>query len=139
MKSKKIEGTYIIRIERGERIIESLKEFCTKNKIHCGYFFGIGALDEVELAHYIAENKKYTSKVFRQPLEITSMSGNIASMNDEVYLHCHITLSDQKMKAIAGHLKEGTISATCEITLIEIKPYIERKYDGITGLNLLDL
>ena len=139
MKSKKIKDTYFIRLERGEKIIEPLMNFCNKNKIICGYFFGIGALDEVELAHYIVENKKYTSKTLKQPLEIINMSGNIATMNKEVYLHCHITLSDEKMKAIAGHLKEGRISATCEIVLVKLNATINRKHDDFIGLNLIDI
>lgn len=139
MKFKKVKDTYFIRLEGGEKIIETLKDFCAKNKIKCGYFFGIGALGEAELAHYIVENKKYTSKIFNQPLEIVNMSGNIAEMNKEAYLHCHITLSDEKMNAFAGHLKEGTISATCEIILVKLNAGISRKYDDFTGLNLLDM
>ena len=139
MKFRKIKNNYAIRLERGEKIIESLKNFCTKSKIKCGYFFGIGALDEAELAHYIVENKKYTSKVFKQPLEIINMTGNITTMNKEIYLHCHITLSDEKMQAIAGHLKEGKISATCEVVLVKLDAAIDRKYDEFIGLNLMKL
>lgn len=139
MKSKKIKDTYFIRLERGEKIIESLKNFCTKNKIKCGYFSGIGALGEAELAHYIVETKKYTSKIFNQPLEIANMSGNVTTMNEEVYLHCHITLSDEKMNAIAGHLKEGMIAATCEIVLVNLKANVNRKHDEFIGLNLMEL
>ncbi len=139
MKFKKIKDTFVISLERGEKIIETLKQFCTKQKIKCGYFFGIGALGEVELAHYIVENKKYTSKVFKQPLEITNINGNITTMSKEIYLHSHITLSDEEMKTIAGHLKEGVISATCEIILVRLDTSINRKYDDFTGLNLLDL
>ena len=36
MKFKKINDTYLIRLDRGEKIIETLKYFCTKNKIKCG-------------------------------------------------------------------------------------------------------
>ena len=104
MNFKKIKDTYFIKLERGEKIIESLKNFC-KKKVRCGYFIGIGALDEAELAHYLVEIKKYTSKIFKQPLEITNLTGNITTMDKEVYLHCHITLSDEEMKVIAGHLK----------------------------------
>ena len=139
MRFKKIKDTYFIRLERGEKIIETLKNFCTKNNIKCGYLFGIGALGEVELAHYIVENKKYTSKTFKQPLEIVNMTGNITTMNKEVYLHCHIALSDEKMKAIAGHLKEGTIAATCEIIMVKLNANANRKFDKFIGLNLLDL
>ena len=139
MKFKKIKDTYFIKLERGEKIIENLKNFCSENKIKCGYFSGIGALGEVELAHYIVENKKYTSKVLKLPLEIINMSGNITLMDNEAYLHCHITLSDEEMKAIAGHLKEGLIAATCEIVLVKLDASIGRKHDDFIGLNLLNL
>ena len=138
MKFKKIKSTYFIRLERGEKIIENLKDFCANNRIKCGYFFGVGALSEVELAHYIVENRKYTSKTLKHPLEIANMSGNITTMDKEVYLHCHVTLSDDKMNAIAGHLKEGVISATCEIVLVKMGAAINRKYNDIIGLNLLE-
>ena len=60
-------------------------------------------------------------------------------MNNEVYLHCHITLSDVEMNAIAGHLKEGIIGATCEIVLIKLAGEINRKFDNVIGLNLMEL
>ena len=138
MNFKKINNSYFIRLERGEKIIESVKSFCAGNKINCGYFFGIGALGEAELAHYIVESKKYTSKILKQPLEIISLSGNITEMEDEVYLHCHITLSDEEMNAIGGHLKEGVISATCEIFLTKLDAEVSRKYDDFIGLNILE-
>lgn len=138
MNFKKIKDTCFIRLERGEKIVENLMAFCSKNKINCGYFFGIGALGEVELAHYIVESKKYTSKVFKQPLEIINMNGNITTMENKIYMHCHITLSDEKMDAIGGHLKEGVISATCEIILVKLDANIGRKHDDFIGLNLLD-
>ena len=139
MKHKKIDNTYIVRLERGDKIIENLKKFCSDNDIKLGYFSGIGALDDVELAHYIVENKKYTSKVFKQPLEITNLTGNIATMDNEVYLHCHVTLGDDGMRVIAGHLVEGKISATCEIVLVALNDRIDRKHDDSIGLNLLDI
>ena len=139
MKFKKVKDTYIIGLDRGEKIIETLKQFCAKQKIKCGYFFGIGALGKAELAHYIVENRKYTTKILKQPLEIVNMAGNVTTINNKVYLHCHITLSDEKMQAIAGHLKEGIIAATCEIVLVKLNSAISRKYDDLTGLNLLDL
>ena len=62
MRSKKIKDTHFIRLERGEKIVESVKDFCSSNDINCSYFSGIGALNEVELAHYIVEDKKYKNK-----------------------------------------------------------------------------
>src|SRR3989338_316414 len=138
MRFRKINETYVVRIDNGEKLLETLKRFCTGSGIHCGYFFGIGSLDEAELAHYIVKNKKYTFEKFRQPLEITSLNGNITTMDNEVYLHCHATLSDVNMDAIAGHLKEGVVGATCEIMLVQLDSRIERKRDEPIGLNLME-
>jgi len=139
MKFKKINDTFMVRLDSGERVLETLKYFCAKNNIKCGYFFGIGSLDEAELAHYITRNKKYTFNKYKQPLEIVNLSGNIAAMNNEAYLHCHITLSDVEMETIAGHLKEGVVGATAEIVVIKLDAEIDRKYDENSGLNLMDL
>ncbi|HLC62151.1 MAG TPA: PPC domain-containing DNA-binding protein [Candidatus Nanoarchaeia archaeon] len=138
MNFKKIENTYFVRLDSGERVLETLKGFCAKNNIKCGYFFGIGSLDEAELAHYIVRNKKYTFNKYRQPLEIVNLSGNITNFNDAVYLHCHVTLSDVEMEAIAGHLKEGIVGATAEIVVVQLDSEINRKYDEKIGLNLMD-
>ena len=59
-------------------------------------------------------------------------------MNNEAYLHCHITLSDVEMETIAGHLKEGVVGATVEIVVVQLDSEINRKYDEKIGLNLMD-
>ena len=138
MKFQKTKDTYFVRIDRGEKLLESLKNFCSDNEISCGYFLGIGSLDEAQLAHYIVRNKKYTYEQYKQPLEIVNLTGNVTTMNNEVYIHCHATLSDVNMEAIAGHLKEGIVGATCEIILIKLDSKIERKLDEKIGLNLMD-
>ena len=38
-------------------------------------------------------------------------------------------MSDEEMNSIAGHLKEGVISATCEIVLVKLDSNIDRKFD----------
>ncbi len=137
MKFKKISDTFIVRLGSGERVLETLKGFCSKNDIKCGYFFGIGSLDEAELAHYIVKTKKYTYQLYKQPLEIISLNGNVTTMNNEVYIHCHACLSDVNMEAIAGHLKEGVTGATAEIVLIKLDGELHREHDDNTGLNLM--
>ena len=123
MNFKKINETYFVRLDAGERLLETLKNFCSENKIKCGYFFGIGSLEEAELAHYIARNKRYTFNKYRQPLEIVNLSGNITAFNNEVYIHCHATLSDVQMEAIAGHLKEGIVGATAEVIVVKLDAF----------------
>ncbi len=138
MQTKRIENHgWVIRIQRGEKIVETLKIFCQKQKITGGFFFGLGAVDQVELAHYDVGKKKYSSVKFNQPLEMTNITGSIGQ-EKELIIHAHATFSDTKMQALAGHLVEAIVSGTAEIYLIKL-PALPKKFDPATGLKIFDL
>lgn len=139
MKFKKTKQGYLIRLDGGERIVDSITTFCLTNDIEGGYFWGIGAVSEAELMYYNPAAKKYSSKMIVAPLEIASLTGNVSILEGEWLVHAHCVLSDPRMQTFAGHLKEGIVSATCEIVLIRIDETIRRKHDDKLGLNLLDV
>ena len=140
MEFKKLDNIYFVKIERGEEIFETLKEFCAKQKITAGTISGLGATNNVELVLFNTEDKKYYSKIFsKEDFEIASLTGNIATMNKEIYLHLHIVISDKDMKAYAGHMKSAIVSAACEVCIITAKGIIEREFNEKIGLNLLKL
>jgi len=126
---------YIIRLARGERIIESLKKFCQKEKIISGFFYGLGAVDKVEIAHYDVSAKKYSSKKFNLALEMVNLTGNIGFFKKEIIIHAHASFADKNMQVLAGHLVEAKISGTAEIFLIKTKK-LEKFFDQDTGLKL---
>ena len=139
MKYQKMDSIYIIRLERGEKIIERLLEFCEKEKIKAGYFNGLGAVNEIELGHFDLTTKKYTLLNLSGQFEIASLHGNISTFENKSYIHAHITVGDKKFNSSSGHLKEATISATCEIFLVKVEGQLRRKKDKETELNLLDI
>ena len=49
MEYRKFGSTYILRIDRGEEILESITALCRKEKIYLGSISGIGAVGEVTL------------------------------------------------------------------------------------------
>jgi uncharacterized protein len=102
-----------------------------------GFFHGLGACDQAELALYDVAKQKYFSKKFNQALEMTNITGSIG-MEKELIIHAHVTLSDKNMKVIGGHLKEARISGTGEIYLIKLAR-LKKKFDPETGLKIFDL
>jgi predicted DNA-binding protein with PD1-like motif len=136
---KKFGSNYVIRLVRGEEILSQLISLCEKEKIGAGFFNGLGAADNVELAHYSMLTKAYTPLRLAGQYEITSLHGNISSMDDKVYVHSHITVADDKFRAVSGHLKSAAVSATCEIFLVAFHGELLRARDKETGINLLDL
>ncbi len=137
MKFKKIGSKWIVRIDKGEEIVETLKKFCKDNKIKLGTISGIGATDRVTIGLFNTKNKQYHSQELIGDYEITNLSGNISTMNGEIYLHLHISLADSKYNAYGGHLNSAVISGTGEIVIEEIEDIIEREFNEEAGLNLL--
>lgn len=138
MQARKIgKDRWIIRVQRGENLVSMLREFCTKRGIRGGFFFGIGAVDQVELAHYDVRKKQYAAKTFRKALEMVSLIGNVG-VEKELIVHAHAMFADKSMKTIGGHLVEGRVSGTAEIYFIETTG-LKKAYDSETGLKLFQL
>ena len=137
MKFKKFRNKWIVRIDKGEEVIQTIKKVCEDNKIKLGSLSGIGATGRVTVGLFNTKNKQYQSQELIGDYEITNLSGNISTMNGEIYLHLHIGLSDSKYNAYGGHLTSAVISGTGEIIIEEIDGEIERGFNEEVGLNLL--
>ena len=137
MKFKKFGNKWVTRIDKGEEIVQTLKEFCQENKIKLGSISGIGAANKVTIGLFDTKAKEYYSQELIGDYEITNLSGNISTMNKEVYLHLHITLADKNQQAFGGHLSSAIISGTGEIIVEEIDGEVERGFNEEVGLNLL--
>lgn len=129
---------YLIRLERGEEIISTLKDFCKKQNIKAGFISGIGAVDSVTLGYFNPQIKSYNEETINEYMEITSLIGNVSTKNDEPYLHLHLNATAGDYNTIGGHLISGTISLTAEISLIAFDAKVSRKYNEELGINLLD-
>ncbi|MEE9323824.1 MAG: PPC domain-containing DNA-binding protein [Candidatus Aenigmarchaeota archaeon] len=140
MKYRKIGNSYVIRLEKGEKVMEKLEEFCRKERIRSGHFSGIGGLGEAEIAHFSMEDKEYHSKVFGGALlELISFLGSVTVSEGKIKIHAHVMIGDKEFRTFGGHLIEGTVLPTCEIVFTPFGETIERKPDEETGLALLDL
>ncbi|MBA7497655.1 hypothetical protein ES704_00383 [subsurface metagenome] len=137
MKFKKFKNKWIVRIDKGEEVIQTIKKVCEDNKIKLGLLSGIGATDRVTVGLFNTKSKQYQSQELIGDYEITNLSGNISTMNGEIYLHLHISLADSKYNAYGGHLTSAVISGTGEIIIEEIEGEIEREFNKEVGLNLL--
>lgn len=137
MRYKKFENTYIVRIEKGEEVIEKLVELCEKENIKSGSIQAIGATNKAELLWYDSDKKEYSSKVFEgESHEITSFLGNISRKDGKPYLHCHITLGDRDFHVLAGHCKSAIVSGAFEAIVEVYSGEVGREFDESVGLNL---
>ena len=138
MEYRKFEDSYVVRLNKGEEVVASLKKLCEEECIRLGEITGIGASDFIEIGVYNVNTKEYNTKVFKGMFEITSLVGNTTMKEDDVYLHLHINFGDEDGNVKGGHLVKAKISATSEIILRKIDGYVGRKLSDEIGLNLFD-
>ena len=139
MRAKQIGNHIIMRIDRGEMLLDELNSVCRKYSVGCASVSGIGATDSFVCGVFNLETKEYKEFEFNGTYEILSLSGNITVKDGDPYIHLHICAGDELGKCIGGHLKQARISATCEIIISLIDCKVGRVHDAGSGLNLLDI
>ncbi|GKX29251.1 hypothetical protein SH1V18_17310 [Vallitalea longa] len=139
MEYKKFGNKYVIRFDRGEEIVDSLAKLCKKEKINLGSVSAIGAASEVTLGIFNTLDKSYNASTLKGDHEITSIVGNISTMDGEVYLHLHINVSNHAKQVFGGHLNSAIVSATCEMIVDVIDGEVDRKFSDEIGLNLFEV
>ena len=137
---RKYDNTYVVRLEIGEEVLTCLKKLAIDEKITLAYVTGIGATNDATLGVLSIADGKYCSVDVTGDHEITAIAGNITTMNDEPYLHLHMTLAGIGGAAVGGHLNKAVISATAEIFVTVLDGVVDR-FKSTEGprLNLLKL
>jgi predicted DNA-binding protein with PD1-like motif len=129
----------VIRLDAGEKVVESLLSVCERDGIGSGFFNGLGAVSEAELGHFDMATGAYSWVKLSGSYEIVALYGNVTVVDGKPFIHAHAALGDNTFAVRGGHLREAVVSATCEVTLTRFRDDIGRKKDEATGLFLLDL
>jgi predicted DNA-binding protein with PD1-like motif len=131
---------FVLRLEQGDDILKTLRQFAEAKKLHAAFFEGIGSLYKARLGHYdFQDTKTYKYETFDEDLEILSLSGNVSTMNQHALPHAHATLGRRDFTVIGGHLEEGSLANMVEINLAKLPGKLEKAKDTNVGLNLLQL
>jgi predicted DNA-binding protein with PD1-like motif len=127
-------GYYLLRLMPGEELIATLEQFCRDQQLTGGFVAGLGATNEVELAHFNVHTKEYSRRVFSGEYEVVNLTGNISAEK----LHIHMTIGDNTFTTFSGHCLRCVADPTLEIM---ITPFAEthRAPDNYSGLQLLNL
>jgi len=129
---------YLLKFEKGESYPAVFIEFIEKNKISGGFFTGLGAGTDPEVAFYDMVKKKYLKKRFKGDLEVLNLTGNISKSGKDTVIHQHVTLGKKNFEAVGGHLMNMRIGGTLEVFLA-VTPALKRSKDAGTGLNLFEV
>jgi uncharacterized protein len=130
---------YLLRLERGEEILDSVRAFVRREGVPGASVTGLGAVDDVTVAFYDLDAKTYRNYRHRGLIEILNLTGNIAWRGTDPVVHIHVSAAHETEGGFGGHLVAGVVSATIEIGVDPYEGRIERAFDAEVGLPLLDL
>ena len=136
MEYRRFANTIVARIDRGEEILEKIREIAAKEHITLASISALGATNDFTVGVYKVDEKKYYANSFQGSFQIVSLTGTINTMNGEFYTHLHMSAGNDKGEVFGGHLNRAVVSATCEMVVDVLDGTVDRQYDPVTGLNL---
>ena len=81
MDYRKFENKIIVRIDKGEEILEKIKEIALKENIKLASVSALGATNDFTVGVFKVDEKKYYSNNFVGNFEIVSLNGTINTKN----------------------------------------------------------
>ena len=136
MDYRRFNNIIVARIDKGEEILEKVKEIALKENIKLANLNALGATNDFTVGVLNVENKQYVSNNFYGNYEIVSLTGTINTKDGEFYTHLHMSAGNDKGEVFGGHLNRAVVSVTCEMVINIIDGTVDRYFDEETGLNL---
>lgn len=130
-------GTFVLRFDRDEEVIQGIADFCGSKDIDAAWFSMIGACRSAIVSYWNLETREYEEQEIVEDLEVTGITGNVGLLDGKPIVHAHGTLANRKLESRGGHVRALVVSATMEVLVTALPGMIVRSADEKTGLNLM--
>ena len=137
MQYSKVEDGFMMHVEKGEKIMETITQFCKENEINNAQLSGIGAVMNIDIGALDINSKQYIRKNFKNVWELVSYQGNVSLKNSEPFIHAHVTIGNHDFNIKGGHLFEATVAAVGEFILRKFDNNVYRAFNNNVGLPTL--
>jgi predicted DNA-binding protein with PD1-like motif len=145
MKSKLVaegagERTYVLILDPGEEAFATISRFAADEGLSAASLTALGAFAKATIGWFDLAAKAYRKIPVARQCEVLSAIGDIALGDDgKPSLHMHVVLGLDDGSTRGGHLLEGTVQPTLEVTVVETPAHLRRKKRPELGLALIDL
>ncbi len=144
MKSKLISKpgetrVWIAVLDTGEEVKASLLALAKQEAIANASFVALGALEKAVIAYFEWDRKKYKPIPVDEQVEVITLVGDIVPDDKgKPSLHAHAVLGRNDGSTRGGHLQEGHVRPTLEITVTELPAHLKRHMHPELGLALIE-
>jgi predicted DNA-binding protein with PD1-like motif len=131
--------THVLVFDKGDEVMQGLRDFASENQLTAGHFTAIGALSDVTLGFLDPATKEYEPIRIDEQVEALSLVGDISLEDGAPRVHAHAVVGKRDGRAYGGHLLEAHVWPTLEVVLTESPAHLRRRIDRDTGLPLIAL
>ncbi|MER9654224.1 DNA-binding protein [Mesorhizobium sp. M0152] len=132
--------TFVVVLDPGEEAFTTLTAFAADQKLDGASLTAIGAFERATVGWFDLNAKTYRRIPIDEQCEVLSAIGDIALGDDgqpSLHIHAVFGLSDGSTRG--GHLLEGIVRPTLEVTLVEAPGRLRRSRRPELGIALIDL
>jgi hypothetical protein len=131
---------WIAILDPGEEVKQTLMRFARRDNVKAASFVALGAFERAVIAYFEWDKKRYKSIPIDQQVEVITLAGDIVrSEQDEPDLHAHCVLGLPDGYTRGGHLLEGVVRPTLEVTITETPAHLVRRKRAGLGVALIDI
>ena len=130
---------WFVVLERDERVKEQLLALVKQESIENASFVALGAFEKATIAYFDWEKKKYRPIPVDVQVEVITLVGDVAPDDKgKPSLHAHTVLGLPDGSTRGGHLMEGHVRPTLEITVTETPAHLVRHKHPDLGVALIE-
>ncbi|TJV22427.1 MAG: DNA-binding protein [Mesorhizobium sp.] len=132
--------TFVAVLDPGEEAFAALTAFAVRPGDRQRVLTAIGAFEKATVGWFDPASKTYRKIPVDEQCEVLSAIGDIAlGDDDKPSLHVHAVLGLSDGTTRGGHLLDGIVRPTLEITLVEAPGHLRRSKRPELGVALIDL
>jgi predicted DNA-binding protein with PD1-like motif len=134
------ERTFVLVLSPGEEAVATITGFAVQQRVGGASLTALGAFSSAVVGWFDLAAKTYRRIPVEEQCEVLSAIGDIAEdENGRPSLHVHAVLGLSDGSTRGGHLLEGLIRPTLEVTLVETPVHLRRRKRPELGVALIDL
>ncbi|MER8864844.1 DNA-binding protein [Mesorhizobium sp. M0751] len=132
--------TFVVVLDPCEEAFAQLTSFAVDHGVGSASLTALGAFERATVGWFDPGEKAYRKIPIREQCEVLSAIGDVAIGDDgrpSLHIHAVLGLSDGSTRG--GHLLDGIVQPTLEVTLVETPGHLRRRHRPELGVALIDL
>ena len=132
--------TFVAILAPGEEAKRTLLKLARQEELTAASFVALGAFGQAVVGYFDWQQKEYRPIPIDEQVEVIRLVGDFAvDDSGEIGLHAHTVLGRADGTTRGGHLIEGHVRPTLEVTITETPAHLRRRKRTGLGVALINI